>query len=109
MSSAIQIQLCMEIFDLDEAAFIQYRPECVTFPGKPQFDVALVPRDRQWFADSLPKFRSFVDDMQKIQAAAKLNPLLYTPKPSVKRKPSAKALAAKSATQCLVVDGLYDT
>jgi hypothetical protein len=98
----------MEIMDLDEAAFIQYKPEVLTFPGPAQFDVIFVPRDRAWFAESLPKFRLFHEDMLKIQAAARADPALFTPKPPVKRKPSAKTLAARNAAQCLIVDDLYE-
>lgn len=102
-----QIQLCMEIMNLDECSFIQYKPEVLTFPGPAQFDVTFVPRSREWFAESLPKFREFHEDMLRIQASARANPALYTPKPSVKRKPSAKTLAARNATVCLIDDNLY--
>ena len=94
----------MEIFDLDDTAFIQYRPTVVTFPGPPQFDVTFVPRDKQWFTDNLPKFREFHTEMRAAQEAAKANPLLYTPKAPVKR---VRKVALVTAA-CTIDDAMYD-
>ena len=48
-----QIQLLLEIMDLDECDFIQYRPEGTN--GSPEeFVVVRVPRDRAWFPKHLP-------------------------------------------------------
>lgn len=49
-----QLQLLMEILDLDEAVFIQYKPTKITWPKEPEFMVTEVKRDRQWFVDKLP-------------------------------------------------------
>lgn len=49
-----QLQLLMEILDLEEAVFIQYKPIKITWPGEPEFMVTEVKRDRQWFQDKLP-------------------------------------------------------
>jgi hypothetical protein len=46
-----QIQLLLEIMDLDECDFIQYRPESST---PEEFVVVRVPRDRTWFPKHLP-------------------------------------------------------
>ena len=99
-----QVQLCLEVFDLEEAAFIQYRPLCVSFPSPPQFDVTLVRRDRQWFEDCLPQFLCFHQEMLAAQTAAKGNPSMYTP-----REPIARAPRKNSAlpTICLINDSLY--
>lgn len=56
-----QLQLCMEILDLEEAAFIQYKPEELTWPKPAEFVVVMVPRDREWFAERLPIARAFWD------------------------------------------------
>ena len=49
-----QLQLLMEILDLEEAVFIQYKPIKITWPGEPEFMVTEIKRDRQWFQDKLP-------------------------------------------------------
>lgn len=51
-----QIQLLMEIFNLDECDFIQYKPN-------EKFEITRVSRDRKWFADSLPVFQQFWYDV----------------------------------------------
>jgi putative phage-type endonuclease len=87
-----QIQLLLEILDLEECDFIQYRPagtirkcdECracnlgvfgtcdctyrdVPDPSKPEeFNVVNVKRSRQWFADALPIMQAF---WERVQAA----------------------------------------
>ena len=49
-----QLQLLMEILDLEEAVFIQYKPPELTWPSPSEFCVTEVKRDRQWFQDQLP-------------------------------------------------------
>lgn len=49
-----QIQLLLEILNLEEAVFIQYKPYELTWPGPQEFVVTEVKRDRQWFQDQLP-------------------------------------------------------
>lgn len=49
-----QLQLLMEILDLEEAVFIQYKPQEITWPDPVEFVVTEVKRDRQWFQDKLP-------------------------------------------------------
>jgi len=49
-----QIQLLLEILNLEEAVFIQYKPYELTWPGPQEFCVTEVKRDRQWFAEQLP-------------------------------------------------------
>jgi putative phage-type endonuclease len=54
-----QIQLLMEILDLPECDFIQYRPVTDTTPE--EFVVTNVKRDREWFAYYLPIMKAFWD------------------------------------------------
>ena len=54
-----QLQLLMEILNLEECDFIQYKPEEVTWPNPPEFLVTNVKRDREWFAAQLPVMESF--------------------------------------------------
>ena len=49
-----QLQLLMEILDLDEAVFIQYKPSDITWPKPYEFVVTEVKRDREWFKTQLP-------------------------------------------------------
>jgi putative phage-type endonuclease len=49
-----QIQLLLEITDLDECDFIQYRPP-------DEFVVVRVPRDRTWFENNFPTIKSVWD------------------------------------------------
>jgi putative phage-type endonuclease len=57
-----QIQVLMEILDLPECDFIQYRdvPE--------EFVVTNVPRDREWFATNLPIMRAFWEQVEVAKA-----------------------------------------
>jgi putative phage-type endonuclease len=52
-----QLQILMEVLDLEECDFIQYRPEPL------EYQVTNVQRDRQWFADRLPKLQAFWDEV----------------------------------------------
>ena len=54
-----QLQLLMEVLDLEEAIFIQYKPMEITWPKEPEFVVTEVPRDRKWFAEKLPIMDAF--------------------------------------------------
>jgi putative phage-type endonuclease len=51
-----QIQLLLEILDLDECDFIQYRP-ATDLPE--EFVIVNVKRDREWFERSLPVMEAF--------------------------------------------------
>jgi putative phage-type endonuclease len=48
-----QVQLQLEITDLEECDFVQYRPAKVE-GGTPEFVVVRVQRDREWFKRALP-------------------------------------------------------
>lgn len=56
-----QLQLLMDILDLDEAVFIQYKPYELTWPAPEEFVVTHVPRDREWMTVNLPKMRALWD------------------------------------------------
>ena len=56
-----QLQLCMEILDLEEARFIQYKPAETNWPRPEEFDVTVVKRDREWFKKYLPVMKEFWD------------------------------------------------
>jgi hypothetical protein len=49
----------LDILDLEEAVFIQYKPYELTWPGPMEFCVTEVKRDRDWFAQQLPVMDAF--------------------------------------------------
>jgi hypothetical protein len=49
----------MEIMDLEVCDFIQYKPECITWPAPREFTVVTVERERDWFEHNLPIMRDF--------------------------------------------------
>ena len=57
-----QLQLCMDILDLDDGYFVQYKPSEITWPA-PRVTVVHVPRDREWMARSSLIFREFWDQV----------------------------------------------
>ena len=56
-----QLQLCMDILELEEADFIQYKPAETNWPKPEEFDVVNVKRDREWWKTYLPVMREFWD------------------------------------------------
>jgi len=58
-----QVQLQLEITDLEECDFIQYRPGSDTKPE--EYIVLRVKRDREWFAKNLPAMRIAWDRIVK--------------------------------------------
>ena len=56
-----QLQLLMDILDLDEAVFIQYKPYELTWPAPEEFVVTHVPREPNWMEENLPKMRALWD------------------------------------------------
>ena len=59
-----QIQLLLEILDLEECDFIQYRP-AVEEGAEPTFVVVVVKRDREWFTQRLKAMQAFWDRVLK--------------------------------------------
>jgi hypothetical protein len=51
----------MEVLELEEARFIQYKPEEITWPKPAEFLITIVKRDREWFAKRLPIMKEFWD------------------------------------------------
>ena len=54
-----QLQLLMEILDLEECDFIQYKPSELTWPQSSVFVVVNIKRDREWFKEKLPVMDAF--------------------------------------------------
>jgi putative phage-type endonuclease len=56
-----QLQLCMQILDLEESDFIQYKPAETNWPRPEEFDVVNVKRDPEWWKTNLPIMKEFWD------------------------------------------------
>jgi hypothetical protein len=54
----------MDILDLDDGYFVQYKPSEITWPAPMEFTVVHVPRDREWMTRCLPIFREFWDQVE---------------------------------------------
>ena len=54
-----QLQLLMEILNLEECDFIQYKPGDFNWPKPEEFVVVNVKRDREWFEKYLPVMDEF--------------------------------------------------
>jgi putative phage-type endonuclease len=97
-----QIQVCMEVLDLEETVFIQYKPDTMTWPKPEIFDVTIVPRDRAWFAESLPVLHSFWKEM--IERRKTIETVPKTPENGPKKRSVTKKATVLC---CIVVDDLY--
>jgi hypothetical protein len=49
-----QLQLCMEILDLEEADFIQYKPAETNWPNQRSLTFVNVKRDPEWWKTNFP-------------------------------------------------------
>jgi len=65
-----QLQLSLEVFDLEVAHFVQYKPDGGSF-DPPILDVVVVKRDRMWFEKNLPLFQKFITDLEEFKIQAK--------------------------------------
>jgi len=96
-----QLQLLMEILNLEECDFIQFKPEELTWPNPSEFVVTNVKRSREWFAEQLPVMDAFWKRVLWYRANGGVEELL--PKPKQVRV-SRKKIVEKD--QCKIVD--YD-
>lgn len=44
-----QVQVQMEVCDIDQTIFVQYKPACLSHDGRALIDIVVVQRDRHWF------------------------------------------------------------
>lgn len=101
-----QVQIVMEVCDLEETAFIQYKPECITWPKSEEFDIITVKRDREWFANILPKIKEFFDEMQELkkQTPSPSHEIIPTTSPKVIRKTKVQEV---DVSPCIIDDNMY--
>lgn len=97
-----QVQVCMEVCDLEEAVFIQYKPEEVMWPRPSVLDITYVKRDRKWFEDSLEHLRSFWQEMMEQKNLASMAP--PPPPLPTKTPPPPKPIVP---SLCLIREDLY--
>ena len=83
-----QIQVQMEVCNLDQTIFVQYRPASISKDKKSLLDIVVVERDRKWFADNKPILHAFWKEYMHALPT-------YVPEPP------------PSPPQCLIVDNLY--
>jgi hypothetical protein len=81
-----QLQLLMEILDLNQCDFIQYKPADITWPQPAEFVVVHVLRDREWFREQLPVMKALWDRVVWHREHG-CDSLLPKPKTSRKPKP----------------------
>jgi putative phage-type endonuclease len=60
-----QIQIQMEVCDMEETIFAQYKPAHMCDGDEPYMDITIVKRDREWFARNLPILKLFHDEMEE--------------------------------------------
>ena len=94
-----QLQLLMEILNLEECDFIQYKPEELTWPNPSEFVVTNVKRSREWFEEQLPVMDAFWKRVLWYRANGGVEELLPKPK---KARVSRKKIVEKE--QCKIVD-----
>ena len=96
-----QVQLLLEVLNLDEAVFIQYKPSDVTWPHPYEFTVTNVSRDREWWETSLPKFQEV---WSKVLWHRKNGCETIMPPPKVKRTSKKR----KEEVRCNIDDSYDD-
>ena len=120
-----QIQVQMEVCNLDFCYFIQYKPGFMTEDGSPFIDIAVVERDRQWFADNRDSLHEFWKELMErrethvpVDASTlgmEIHDALYeTPGAKYEREFESSeefydttAVAPSEASECIVEDHLY--
>lgn len=99
-----QVQIVMEVCDLEETVFIQYKPSTITWPLDEEFDVTVVKRDRDWFQRVLPELKSFFDEFQMAKESFVPEPKRTSPDRDGKR---VRVKPVIGHSQCFIVDDLY--
>lgn len=87
-----QVQVQMEVCDVDQTIFVQYKPAVLSAEGKAFIDIVVIDRDRKWFRDNKDALQSFWQEYMARRAAADEQQHGPPPLPQ----------------QCLVRDDLYD-
>lgn len=81
-----QVQVQMEVCDIDQTIFVQYKPPCVSQDGKGFLDIVVIERDRDWFGRHQEQLRACWEEFMALPPCDDTGP-----------PPSA----------CRIVDSLY--
>ena len=81
-----QVQVLMEILNLEECDFIQYKPLDLTWPAPAEFVMTNVKRDRIWFAEKLPIMDAFWKRVLFHREHGQLADLIQASLPKIKTK-----------------------
>lgn len=65
-----QVQVQMEVCDIDQTIFVQYKPACVARDGKAFLDIVVVDRDRYWFDTHKDALHDFWHEYMEARRAA---------------------------------------
>ncbi len=84
-----QVQVQMEVCDIDQTVFVQYKPPNLGADGRAFIDIVVIERDRQWFAEHVGELKRFW--LEYMEEAAK-----------------PRAEEAPPEDPCLIRDDLYD-
>ncbi len=57
-----QVQVQMEVCNVDQTIFVQYKPAFLTQNGKPFVDIVVIERDRRWFETNVGTMRAFWEE-----------------------------------------------
>jgi len=60
-----QVQICMEVLDIENCYFIQYKPENIYQDAL--LDVMKIPRSKEWFKEMYPKLKGFWDEVLELR------------------------------------------
>jgi putative phage-type endonuclease len=115
-----QIQIQMEVCNIDETLFIQYKPNHMTEGGDPYVDITRVARDREWFAKHRGALQNFWEEMEErrilhIQVDGKadenvieiVDDLYDIPREYIRETEDLSE--NDEASLCEIADKLYDT
>ena len=89
----------MEVFDLEVAHFVQYKPDGGDF-DPPILDVVVVQRDRMWFEKNLPLFQKFITDLEEFKLQAKD----MQPEEKIDRPPQRRIKKRQIPDELLITD-----
>lgn len=99
-----QVQICLEVCDLEEAVFIQYKPEAITWPKPMQLDITTIRRDREWFAKHLESMQAFWKEMMDIRQT-------QPPPPAFPAEAATQSQRSRTVvrqpTVCAIDDDMY--
>jgi putative phage-type endonuclease len=98
-----QLQLCMEIMDLDEADFIQYKPADFNWPRPEEFVVVNVKRDPEWWTTYFPVMRTFWEKVLYHREHG-----IEEPPPKLKRPRKKKETNPICEVECISDEDYYD-